>query len=102
MLGFRYPFTNGSSCVSNKGLRDPNGPSNIFIIRTNKFGIDMPVISATKSIIRISWSGKVTWDDITPFGNTTLSDLSHSLLRLLPFLHKCNIFYERGGLSFPL
>src|SRR3954468_5178376 len=45
MLGFRYPFTNGSSRVSDKGLGDPNRPSNIFIIRTNKFGINMPIVN---------------------------------------------------------
>src|SRR3954466_5506646 len=100
MLGFRYPFTNGSSHVINKGLRNPNRPSNIFIIRTNKFYIHMPIISATKSIGGISWSGKVLGDGITPFGNTILIDLFHLLLRLLPFLHKCYFFCGRG--SFPL
>src|ERR1041385_619917 len=102
MLGFRYTVTNGSSRVSNKGLRDPNRPSNIFIIRTNKFGIDMPIISATKSIRRISWSIKVIGDGITPFGNTTLIDLCHFLLRHLPFLHECYIFCGRGSFSFLL
>src|ERR1041384_3398067 len=102
MLGFRYPFTNGSSRVSNKGLSDPNRPSNVFIIRNNKFGINMPIISATKSIRRISWSGKVIGDGITPFGNTTLIDLYHFLLRLLPFLHKCYFFCGRGSFSFLL
>src|SRR3954465_7337659 len=102
ILGFRYSFTNGSSRVSNKGLRDPSRPSNIFIIRTNKFGIDVPIISATKSIRRISFSGKVIGDSITPFGNTTLIDLFHFLLRHLPFLHKCNVFCGRGSFSFLL
>src|SRR3954464_8447841 len=102
MLGFRYPFTNGPSHVSNKGLRNPNRPSNIFIIRTNKFGIHIPIISATKSIRGISWSGKVLGDGITPFGNTTLIDLCHFLMRLLPFLHKCYFFCGRGSFSFLL
>src|ERR1041384_5326828 len=102
MLGFRYPFTNGSSRVSNKGLKDPNRPSNIFIIRTNKFGIDMPIISATKSIRRISLSVKVLGDGITPFGNTILIDLCHFLLRLLPSLQECYIFCGRGRFSFLL
>src|SRR4051812_43391824 len=100
MLGFRYPFTNGSSRVSDKGLRNPNRPRNIFIIRTNKFGIHMPIISATKSIRGISWSGKVLGDGITPFGNTTLIDLCHFLLRLLPFLHKCYLFCGIGSFPF--
>src|SRR4051812_31507710 len=102
MLGFRYPFTNGSSRVSNKGLRDPNGPSNIFIIRTNKFGINRPIASATKGIRGISGPGKVIGDGITPFGNTTLIDLCHFLLMLLPFLHKCYFFCGRGIFSFLL
>src|ERR1041384_3636427 len=102
MLGFRYPFTNGSSRVSDKGLLNPNRPSNIFMIRTNKFGINMPIVSATKSIRRISWSGKVLGDGITPFGNTILIDLCHFLLRLLPFLHECYIFCGRGSFSFLL
>src|SRR3954470_14666940 len=92
MLGFRYPFTNGSSRVSNKGLRDPNRSTNIFIIRTNKFGIHKPIISATKVIRGVSWSGKVLGDGITPFGHTTLNDFCHLLLRLPPFLHKCYFF----------
>src|SRR3954465_994439 len=102
MLGFRYPFTNGSSRVSDKGLGNPNRPSNLFIIITNKFGINMPIVSATKSIRRISWSGKVLGDGITPFGNTTLIDLCHFLLRPLPFLHERNIFCGRGSFSFLL
>src|SRR3954467_5042287 len=71
---------------------------NIFIIRTNKFGIHMPIISATKSIRGVSWSDKVLGDGITPFGNTILIDLCHLLLRLLPFLHKCYLFCGRGSL----
>ena len=45
MLGFRYPFCNGSFDVSNKGLRNPNRPFNILMRRTNKFGINMPITS---------------------------------------------------------
>src|SRR3954464_842469 len=102
MLGFRYPFTNGSSRVSDKGLGNPNRPCNVFIIRTNKFGINMPIVSATKSIRRISWFGKVIGDGITPFGHTTLIVLCHFLLRLLSFLHKCYIFCRRGSFPFLL
>src|SRR3954462_9105649 len=98
MLGFRYPFTNGSSRVRDKGLGNPNRPRNVVIIETNKFGINMPIVSATKSIRRISWSGKVLGDGITPFGNTTLIDLCHFLLRPLPFLHECNIFSSIRGI----
>ena len=38
MLGFRYPFCNGSFDVSNKGLRNPNRPFNVLMRRTNKAG----------------------------------------------------------------
>src|SRR3954470_13135353 len=99
MLGFRYPFTNGSSRVSNKGLRNPNRPSNIFIIRTNKFGIHMPIIISTKSIRGVSSSGKVLGDGITPFGHTTLIGLCHFLLRLLPFTNAA-YFVEEEAFAF--
>src|ERR1041385_7450772 len=99
MLGFRYPFTNGSSCVSNKGLRHPKGPCNILTKRTNKFGINMPIISATKNIRGVSWSGKVIGDGTTPLGHSTLNGLCHLFLRLLPFLHKGDFFVRRRGLA---
>src|SRR3954471_18123503 len=97
MLGFRYPFTNGSSRVSNKGLRHPNGTCNILIKRTNKFGINMPIISATKNIRGVSWSGKVIGDVTTPLGHSTLNGLCHFFLRLLPFLHKGDFPSKEDG-----
>src|ERR1041385_647162 len=99
MLGFRYPLTNGSSRVSNKGFRHPNGPCIILIKRTNKFGIDMPIISATKNIRGVSWSGKVIGNGTTPLGHSTLNGLFHLFLRLHPFLHKGDFLRRRRGLA---
>ena len=50
MLGFRYPFLDGSFSVSNKNLRDPNGPLNITIKWTNIFGINMSIVIPAQHI----------------------------------------------------
>src|SRR4051812_39030140 len=44
LLGFRYPFCNGSFHVSNKGLGNPNRVSNKSIIGTNVFSINITII----------------------------------------------------------
>ena len=71
ILGFRYPFFNGSSFVSNKGLWDPNRPSNVTIIRTNIFCINIPIIINIKNIVGVVMPRKVTTSGLAPCGTTT-------------------------------
>ena len=79
MLGFRYPFCNGSFDVSDKGLRNPNRPFNVLIRRANKFGINMPISSMTQHIRRVKVAGFVRKGSVSLLGITT----PHGVLLLL-------------------
>ena len=60
LLGFRSPSFNGSSQVSNKGLWNPNGVSNVINTRTNILSINITIIINIKNMVRIVSSRKVT------------------------------------------
>ena len=93
MLGFRYPFSNGSFDV-NKGLRNPNRPFNVLIRRTNKFGINMPISSMARHIGRVKVAGFVGRGGISLLDTTTLLIVLLLLRSTLSLLHKGLL--ERG------
>ena len=88
MLGFRYPFCNGSFYVSNKGLRNPNRPFNVLIRRTNKFGINMPITSTAQHIRRVKVAGFVGRGGIALLDTATLRIVLLLLGSTLSLLHK--------------
>src|SRR3954466_15358339 len=88
MLGFRYPFCNGSFDVSDKGLRNPNRPFNVLIRRTNKFGINMPVTSTTQHIRRVKVAVFVGRGGIPLLDTTTLHIVLLLLGSTFSLLHK--------------
>src|SRR3954470_23274449 len=88
MLGFRYPFCNGSFDVSDKGLRNPNRPFNVLIRRTNKFGINMPITSTAQHIRRVKVANFVGRGGIALLGTTTLRIVILFFGSTLSLLHK--------------
>ena len=94
MLGFRYPFCNGSFDVSNKVLRNPNRTFNVLIRSTNKFGINMSITSTAQHIRGVKVDGFVGRDGVALFGFTTLSIVLLLLGCTLSLLHKSLL--ERG------
>src|SRR3989337_886484 len=88
MLGFRYPFCNGSFEVSDKGLRNPNRPFNVLIRRTNKFGINMPITSTAQHIRRVKVASFVGRGGIALLDTTTLHIVLLLLRSTLSLLHK--------------
>src|SRR5664279_1462817 len=86
-----YPFLDGSSFVSNKGLWNPNRPMIIITIgSTNIFSINMTIPRFHKNIRGVIFSGKVIVSGGAPCGLTT-----HNGVGLLffshPLLYKDNI-----------
>src|SRR6266516_1408544 len=88
MIGFRYPFCNGSFNVSNKGLRNPSRPFNVLIRRTNKFGINIPITSTAQHIRRVKVVGFVRRHGIALLDTTTLHIVLLLLSGTLSLLHK--------------
>src|SRR4051812_25730598 len=96
MLGFRYPFCNGSFDVSNKGLRNPNRTFNVLIRRTNKFGKNMSITSTAQHIRRDKVAGFVGKGSVTHLGMTTLHGFLLLLLSsTLSLLHKGSLKRRR-------
>src|SRR5664279_2782172 len=92
-VGFRSPFLDGSSFVSNKGLGNPNRPMLIIIIGgTNIFSINMTISSIHKNIRGIIFFGKVIMSGVAPCGLTTHNGVGFLPFSHLPLLHKDNVF----------